>query len=115
MNEEARLELERIKEELDNNPQTLKVGNKTEPKKLGGAIAGELEKFGICKLRAIGAGSVNQTDKGIAVTKIYLEEKNILPVVSHDFITIDIDGHEKTGIHYTVYGVDKDKFMELIK
>jgi len=84
----------------------LKVSNKTEPKKLAGAILGAMrENGGSVDLQAIGAGAVNQAIKAIAIVRNILNgngsvrEVKVVP----GFVDVELGDKQLTGIRFTVF------------
>ena len=52
--------------------ETLKVGAKSNPNSVAGAIAGIVTEKGQAELQAIGAGAINQVVKAIAIARGYI-------------------------------------------
>ncbi len=82
-----------------------KVGSKSEPGKLAGAIAGAINEEGQVKLECIGAGAVNNAIKGIATARGFVISSGSDLVVQPHFKTIMLDGEEKTAIIMIVKAV----------
>lgn len=59
------------------NLQSLKVAAATDSKVLAGAIANAARQAQRVQMVAIGAGSVNQAVKGIAIARQYIEQEGI--------------------------------------
>jgi len=57
--------------------KVLRVGAKTNPNALAGAIAGVVREKGACELQTIGAGAVNQAFKAIAIARGFLAPSGI--------------------------------------
>ncbi len=81
---------------------TLKVSAKSEPTKVAGAIAGVVREEGKAEIQTIGAGSLNQAVKAIAIARGYLAPGGIDLIVIPGFQDIEIDGEEKTAIKLIV-------------
>lgn len=93
--------------EVDNNEETkstIRVSANSQVRKVAGAIAGILRENerGKLKIRAIGAGAVNQATKGIILAIQYLSEENIHILSSLTFTTTYLDGKERTAIVFEV-------------
>lgn len=82
--------------------ETLKVSSKSKAKNVAGAIAASLQKESVVKLCAIGAGSVNQAVKAIAIACGYLAPKGIEFNTKISFSSVLIDEKEKTAIEFTL-------------
>lgn len=82
--------------------ETLKVSSKSKAKNVAGAIAASLQKEPSVKLCAIGAGSVNQCAKAVAIASGYLAPKGIAFYTSISFSSVMIDEHEKTALEFTL-------------
>lgn len=74
--------------------RTLKVGNQTDPKSLAGAIASCTREGLRIELTAIGAGSVNQAVKSIAIARQYVEEEAIDLCCRPEFVEVEVEGTE---------------------
>ena len=82
--------------------EILKVSSKTEPKSLGGAIAGFVTKEGVAEMHAIGAGAVNAAVKGIAVARGFLAPTGIDLVCTPGFVMLTENEQERTAIRFVV-------------
>lgn len=83
----------------------IKVASVSDPRRVAGAIANEIRKTDEAPCVAIGAGAINQTVKAIVIARSYLDEDGIRIVVMMDFVEIDIESHERTGVQFTVKAV----------
>ncbi len=81
---------------------TLKVSTKSDPNKVAGALAGVLREEGKAELQTIGAGSLNQAVKAIAITRGFVAPSGIDLVCIPAFVDIEIDGEERTAIRLTI-------------
>lgn len=82
--------------------ETLKVSAHSKTKALAGAIAGVIRTDGVVELQAIGAGSVNQAIKAIAIARGYVAPNGINLVFVPSFVDITINGEERTAIKFTI-------------
>ena len=78
--------------------EILKVSSKSNPSKVAGAIANVFREKGIVEIQTIGAGSLNQAIKAVAIARGFIAPsgKNIMLVPA--FSDIEIDGEQKTAI-----------------
>ena len=81
---------------------TLKVSSKSNPAKVAGAIAGLIREEGKAELQTIGAGSLNQAVKAIAIARGYVAPGGIDLIIIPGFQDIEIDGEERTAIKLVV-------------
>jgi stage V sporulation protein S len=90
---EPRLDTER-KRQLN----ILKVGTRSDPNKVAGALAGTVREQGKAEMQTIGAGALNQAVKSIAIARGFLAPSGIDLVCWPAFIDVEIDGNERTAI-----------------
>ena len=78
--------------------EILKVSSKSNPSKVAGAIANIFRENGTAELQTIGAGSLYQVIKAIAIVRGFLlpSGKNIAVIPA--FNDVLIGGEEKTAI-----------------
>ena len=78
--------------------ETLKVGAKSNPNSVAGALANLFKEKGNVEIQAIGAGALNQAIKGIAIARGFVAPtgKNLVCIPA--FTDIVIDGEERTVI-----------------
>jgi len=81
---------------------TLKVSTKSNPAKVAGAIAGVVREEGKAEIQTIGAGSLNQAVKAIAIARGYVAPGGIDLIIIPGFQDIKIDGEERTAIRLIV-------------
>ena len=81
---------------------TLKVSAKSDPAKVAGAIAGVVREEGKAELQTIGAGSLNQAVKAIAIARGYVAPGGMDLIIIPGFQDIEIDGEERTAIKLIV-------------
>lgn len=82
--------------------ETLKVSSRSHAKNVAGAIAASLQKDSSVRLCAIGAGSVNQAAKAVAIAAGYLAPKGIEFDTKISFSSVVIDTKEKTALEFTL-------------
>jgi stage V sporulation protein S len=82
--------------------ETLKVSSKSNPSKVAGAIANVFRLDGVVEIQTIGAGSLNQAIKAIAIARGFVAPSGKNLVVIPAFSDIIIEGTEKTAIRLIV-------------
>ena len=82
--------------------ETLKVGSKSNPNSVAGALANAFRTTGNVEIQAIGAGALNQAIKAIAIARGFVAPsgKNLICIPA--FTDISIDGEAKTAIKLIV-------------
>lgn len=80
----------------------LKVSAKSNPASVAGALASIMRESGKAEMQAIGAGSINQAVKAIAIARGYVAPNGIDLVCKPAFVDVEIDGLEKTAIKFFV-------------
>ena len=83
----------------------LKVGSKTIPADLAGAIAGQVRKNGSAEAQAIGAGAVNQLVKAVAIARSFFAPLDQDLSMYPSFMDIQIDGEDRTLIKVRIVPV----------
>ncbi len=81
---------------------TLKVSAKSDPAKVAGAIAGIIREEGKAEIQSIGAGSLNQAVKAVAIARGFVAPSGYDLIIIPAFEDIDIDGEERTAIRIIV-------------
>lgn len=81
----------------------LKVSAQSNPKSVAGALAAVVRERGSAEMQAVGAGAVNQAMKAIAIARGYLAPSGVNLVMVPSFAEIEIDGQERTAIHFSVH------------
>ena len=76
----------------------LKVSSKSNPSKVAGAIANMFREKKIVEIQTIGAGSLNQAIKAIAIARGFVAPSGDSLVVIPAFKDIIINGEGKTAI-----------------
>ena len=90
------------KERNDKIMETLKVGTKSNPNSVAGALANVFREKDTVEIQAIGAGALNQAIKAIAIARGFVAPagKNLVCIPA--FTDIIIDGDERTAIKLIV-------------
>ena len=81
---------------------TLKVSSQSNPNKVAGALAGTIREEGRAELQTIGAGSLNQAIKALAIARGFVAPGGIDLICIPAFLDIEIDGEERTAIKLVV-------------
>ena len=81
---------------------TLKVSSKSNPNSVAGALANVIREKNEVEIQAIGAGTLNQAIKAIAIARGFVAPsgKNLICIPA--FTDIVIDGDERTAIKLIV-------------
>ncbi|MCI7554621.1 MAG: stage V sporulation protein S [Tenericutes bacterium] len=82
--------------------EILKVSSKSNPSKVAGAIANVFRDEGIVEIQTIGAGSLNQAIKAVAIARGFVAPSGKNLVIIPAFSDISIDGTLKTAIKLIV-------------
>lgn len=82
--------------------ETLKVGTKSNPNSVAGALANVIRTTGSVEIQAIGAGALNQAIKGIAIARGFVAPSGKNLVCIPAFTDIVIEGEERTAIKLIV-------------
>ena len=82
--------------------ETLKVGTKSNPNSVAGALANVFREKDSVEIQAIGAGALNQAIKGITIARGFVAPSGKNLVCTPAFIDITIDGEERTAIKLIV-------------
>ncbi len=82
--------------------EVLKVAAKSNPNKVAGALAGVIREQGRAEMQAVGAGSLNQAIKAVAIARGFVAPNGIDLVCVPAFVDVKIDGVEKTAIKLIV-------------
>jgi stage V sporulation protein S len=83
----------------------LRVGAGSSPQSVASAIAHAIYENGTCKLRAVGAGAVNQAVKAIAIASGYTAPRGISLICIPGFASVDSNGDTISAIVFKVNGV----------
>lgn len=76
----------------------LKASAKTNPNSLAGAIAGVLREKGCAEISCVGAGSVNQAIKAVAIARGFVAPSGVDLICIPAFQDIRIDGEDRSAI-----------------
>lgn len=76
----------------------LRVGSKSDPNKVAGALAGTIREEQRCEMQTIGAGALNQAVKALAIARGFLAPSGIDLICYPAFIDVTVDGQERTAI-----------------
>jgi stage V sporulation protein S len=80
----------------------LRVAASSVPRRVAGAIAGQIRDSGCAELHAVGPEAVNQTVKSIALAKSYLAEEQTFLDIDLDFMQVEINGSVRNGMRFCV-------------
>ena len=78
--------------------EVLKVSSKSKPNSVAGALANAFREKQTVEIQAVGAGSLNQAIKAIAIARGYVAPSGKNLCIIPAFSDIQIDGEEKTAI-----------------
>lgn len=80
----------------------LKVSAKSNPSSVAGAIAGAVRRRGKVQIQTVGAGSMNQAVKAIAIARGFVAPGGVNLICIPSFHDITIDGEERTAMILSV-------------
>lgn len=86
--------------------EILKVSSKSNPSKVAGAIANIYREKKEVEIQTIGAGSLNQAIKAVAIARGFLAPSGENLIVIPAFSDIKIDGENKTAMKLIVTNKD---------
>lgn len=86
----------------ENDDALLRVGAGTNPQSVASAIAHSLFEHKSVTLRAVGAGSVNQAVKGIAIARGYVAPRGYDLICKPGFTTVESRDGEISAIVFHV-------------
>ena len=78
--------------------EVLKVSSKPKPSSVAGALANAFRERPTVEIQAVGAGSLNQAIKAIAIARGFLVSSGIDIVVIPSFKEVMVNNNEKTAI-----------------
>lgn len=84
--------------EFDTVEDVVRVSSSSNPSSLGQMIAHSVYERSIPKLRAIGAGAVNQAIKACAIARGYVAVRGMNLSVIPGFETVTIDGKDVSAV-----------------
>jgi stage V sporulation protein S len=93
-----------MSESQDDN--VLRVSASSNPQSVASAIAHAIYEKGTCKIRAVGAGPVNQAVKAIAIASGYTAPRGISLVCIPGFQSVEINGESISAIVFKVNSVN---------
>lgn len=82
--------------------EVLKVSSKSKPNSVAGALANAFREKQMVEIQAVGAGSLNQAIKAIAIARGYVAPTGKDLICVPAFSDIMIDGEERTAIKLIV-------------
>ena len=82
--------------------ETLKVGTKSNPNSVAGALANIVREKGTVEVQTVGAGAINQAIKAIAIARGFVAPSGKSLICIPAFTDIQIDGEERTAIKLIV-------------
>jgi stage V sporulation protein S len=82
--------------------EVLKVSSQSKPKAVAGALAAVIREKKTVEIQAVGAGSVNQAVKAIAIARGYVASNGIDLIAIPAFSEINIDGEVRTAIRFVI-------------
>ena len=82
--------------------EILKVGSKSNPSKVAGAIANIFREKKTLEIQTVGAGSLNQAIKALAIARGFVAPMGDNLVAKPAFSDIEIGGEKKTAIKLIV-------------
>ena len=82
--------------------EILKVSSKSNPSKVAGAIANIYRENGSVEIQTIGAGSLNQAIKGVAIARGFVAPSGDNLVIIPAFQDVSLNGEAKTAIKLIV-------------
>jgi stage V sporulation protein S len=88
--------------EVTKDDDVLRVKASSNPQSVASAIAHSIYETRTCKVRAVGAGAVNQAVKAIAIASGYTAPRGLRLAVIPGFATIDSREGEISAIVLTV-------------
>lgn len=83
----------------------LRVAARTPTAELASAISHAVYDGKRVVLRAIGAGAVNQAVKALVVAQGYVAQRGLVLANRPGFITVPMDGEERTAVTFHVFTV----------
>lgn len=82
--------------------EILKVSSKSNPSKVAGAIANIYREKGSVEIQTVGAGSLNQAIKAVAICRGFVAPTGDNLVIIPAFNDIIINGEQKTALKLIV-------------
>ncbi|CAN5139880.1 stage V sporulation protein S [soil metagenome] len=88
--------------------EMMKVAAQSRAAAVAGAIAGVMRECGHAEMQAIGASAVNQAVKAVVIAREYLAGDGIDLVILPSFTQVDIEGSERTAVHFKIFKRPED-------
>ena len=82
--------------------EILKVSSKSNPSKVARAIANVFRQDGQVEIQTIGAGSLNQAIKAVAIARGFVAPSGVDLICIPAFAEVQVEGEERTGIKLIV-------------
>ena len=82
--------------------EVLKVSTKSNPNAVAGALAAIIKEKNTVEIQAVGAGTINQAVKAIAIARGFVAPSGKDIICIPAFTDIVIDGEERTAIKLIV-------------
>lgn len=82
--------------------EPLRTSGKSNPASVASSMTHVLKEFGTASIVAIGAGSVNQALKAVAIARGYVAPNGIELICIPAFTEIEVDGELKVGMKLIV-------------
>ena len=83
--------------------EPLRVGSSSNPQSVAAAIAHAIYEAGTCRIRAVGAGAVNQATKAIAIARGYTAPRGINLACVPGFESVESNGETISAMVYQVF------------
>lgn len=83
--------------------ELIKVSAPSRSTAVAGAIAGAMREQGYLEMQAIGASSVNQAIKALAIARGYLEQDEIDIAIVPSFTEVKIEESKRTAVRLAVF------------
>jgi stage V sporulation protein S len=81
---------------------TLKVSSKSNCNSVAGAIAGVVKEHGRAEIQVVGAASINQAVKSIAIARGFVAASGVDLIFIPAFSEVIIDGETRTAMKFIV-------------
>lgn len=91
-----------LRETLEGHVEFLKVSSRSSPNAVAGAMAGVIRRTGCVEVQVVGAGSLNQAIKALAIARGYVAPIGLDLVCVPTFADIEIAGERRTAIRLRI-------------
>lgn len=88
--------------------EIIKVGSKSNPSAVAGAIANVLREESKTEVQVVGAGALNQGIKAIAIARGFMAPSGKDIICTPTFADINIEGNQKTAIKLITQLIEKN-------